>query len=410
MFTVGNGTAQCINVNSFNLRYPNPDNATFNWYMGDGRTYNTTNINHTYARPDTYRVRLVTTSPQGCIDSARVDLTVHPQPSGSITASDVRICEGTPAVLTATGGVRYDWYRNNTLIPNAIASTYNALLAGTYTMEVTDANGCKNAGTNSVSFDVVAKPTADFLFDRYCIDLPVQFTNRSNSAASGAVTYLWDFGDGNTSTLREPAFTFSKEGAQNVKLSVTPTFCPQLVTTVQKEIRVEKPVPGMHYTPLNALTNRQLNLKARSLGVSGYTWNPSTFLNSATSANPVFYGNREQQYTVTYNTISGCTTVDTLLVRIFNEREIYVPTAFSPNGDGNNDRMYPFLVGISELKVFRIMNRWGVVVYEAKTDLPGWDGTFRGAPQPVGAYVWEAMGVDVAGATLVRKGTFTLIR
>jgi gliding motility-associated-like protein len=95
---------------------------------------------------------------------------------------------------------------------------------------------------------------------------------------------------------------------------------------------------------------------------------------------------------------------------VFKEREIYVPKAFTPNGDGRNDRIYPFLAGIRELKFFRIVNRWGVIVYESKTDLPGWDGRYNGKDQPVDGYSWEAEAIDIYGATIQRKGTVTLLR
>ena len=72
--------------------------------------------------------------------------------------------------------------------------------------------------------------------------------------------------------------------------------------------------------------------------------------------------------------------------------------------------MYPFLVGLKELKTFRIINRWGAVVYEAKTDLPGWDGNYKGKPQPMDGYVWEAHAIDYEGNVVIRKGSFTLLR
>jgi len=73
--------------------------------------------------------------------------------------------------------------------------------------------------------------------------------------------------------------------------------------------------------------------------------------------------------------------VDSQLVKVFKEVNIYMPKAFTPNGDGNNDRIVPFTVGIKQIRMFRIINRWGVIVYEAKTDIKGWDGNYKGAPQ-----------------------------
>jgi len=91
---------------------------------------------------------------------------------------------------------------------------------------------------------------------------------------------------------------------------------------------------------------------------------------------------------------------------------IHVPKAFSPNGDGQNDRLFPILVGISNLQYFRVYNRWGVLVYEARTygTSIGWDGTYKGTPQPMETYIWVAEAVDVLGKTLKAGGNSILIR
>jgi gliding motility-associated-like protein len=57
-----------------------------------------------------------------------------------------------------------------------------------------------------------------------------------------------------------------------------------------------------------------------------------------------------------------------------------------------------------------VINRWGKVVFESTTDIPGWDGTVNGKPQPIDGYVWEAEAVDAYGNIIRRKGTVTLIR
>jgi gliding motility-associated-like protein len=157
------------------------------------------------------------------------------------------------------------------------------------------------------------------------------------------------------------------------------------------------------------VSNQPLSLKARNIG-NAFEWRPSSFLDNAKSNNPVFRGQQEQMYGIRITNPSGCITIDSQLVRMFPEREIYVPTAFTPNGDGRNDYIFPYLVGIKELKHFRVINRWGVVVFEAHTDLPGWDGRYQGKPQPMQGYVWEALGIDLEGKNITRKGSFTLIR
>jgi len=109
---------------------------------------------------------------------------------------------------------------------------------------------------------------------------------------------------------------------------------------------------------------------------------------------------------------NGCIVYDTLRVKVSATTGIFVPKAFSPNGDGQNDRLFPVLVGVSQLRYFRVYNRWGVLVYEARTSGSniGWDGVYKGVLQPLETYIWVAEALDVLGKTLKAGGNTILIR
>jgi gliding motility-associated-like protein len=89
---------------------------------------------------------------------------------------------------------------------------------------------------------------------------------------------------------------------------------------------------------------------------------------------------------------------------------IYVPRAFSPNNDGTNDLLKPILVGIADFHYFTVYNRWGNIVFTTTDPNQGWDGTFKGVPQPVETYLWIAEGIDVNGRKIVAKGMTSLVR
>ncbi|MGN6804104.1 MAG: gliding motility-associated C-terminal domain-containing protein, partial [Ginsengibacter sp.] len=108
---------------------------------------------------------------------------------------------------------------------------------------------------------------------------------------------------------------------------------------------------------------------------------------------------------------AGCTAEDTIRVNVYKVLpDLYVPDAFTPNGDGINDFFRPIPIGIRQLNYFRVYNRLGQLIYSTTLQKQGWDGTFRGRPQDPGVYVWIAEGVDYLGKKLVRKGSVTLIR
>ncbi len=90
--------------------------------------------------------------------------------------------------------------------------------------------------------------------------------------------------------------------------------------------------------------------------------------------------------------------------------EIYVPTAFSPNGDNKNDYLRPILMGFKKVNYFRVYNRWGKLVFQMQTDKPGWDGKIFAVPQNTEAYVWIIEAIDVDGKIHLRQGSSVLVR
>jgi gliding motility-associated-like protein len=90
--------------------------------------------------------------------------------------------------------------------------------------------------------------------------------------------------------------------------------------------------------------------------------------------------------------------------------DFYVPSAFSPNGDGLNDVIKPITLGLRSIDVFSIYNRWGQQVFTTSQMGAGWDGRFKGKLQDAGTFVWFAEGTDYTNQKLKRKGTVVLVR
>lgn len=179
--------------------------------------------------------------------------------------------------------------------------------------------------------------------------------------------------------------------------------------TAFQEVSIEYPRRGISYPVQYAVINYPISLEARNFGAS-YLWQPPLFLNSATSSAPVFNGTADQLYTIEITTAAGCVTVDTQMVKTVKSVEMYVPTAFTPNNDGKNDYLRPVLMGVKELRYFRVYNRWGQIIYESRKPEPGWDGRFNGEMQGTQVFVWMAECLGLDGRIHQRKGTSLLIR
>jgi gliding motility-associated-like protein len=87
-----------------------------------------------------------------------------------------------------------------------------------------------------------------------------------------------------------------------------------------------------------------------------------------------------------------------------------MPSAFTPNGDGRNDNIYPICVGIKQLNFFRIFNRWGQLIFSTSQIGKGWDGRIAGALQGTNNFVYMVQAVDYLGKTIFKKGNLILIR
>jgi gliding motility-associated-like protein len=193
-----------------------------------------------------------------------------------------------------------------------------------------------------------------------------------------------------------------------MKLSVSSEQCPSPLYTVQQIINVDEPARAMRYPVNYAVVNLPLSLRARPIGVD-VIWSPPIHLDNASSYTPVFVSGIEQLYTITLKTLSGCVTVDTQLVKINKSIVIFVPNSFTPNNDGLNDILRPFMIGIKELSYFKIFNRWGQLIYQTSKLQDGWDGRLKGVPLGTQTLVWMLEGIGADNKKYQAKGTTILL-
>jgi gliding motility-associated-like protein len=156
-------------------------------------------------------------------------------------------------------------------------------------------------------------------------------------------------------------------------------------------------------------------LATASPDVVEYSWTPASLLNNATILRPTTNLQADQLFILTVKDFAGCKGKDSVLIRVYegegnNQPTYYVPNSFTPNGDGLNDIFRAVPVGIASTDFFRVYNRSGKVIFDTKSFMRGWDGSYNGIKQPSGTYVWIVKGIDVKGKPVVKKGTVLLLR
>ncbi|MHA4812121.1 T9SS type B sorting domain-containing protein [Flavitalea flava] len=145
-------------------------------------------------------------------------------------------------------------------------------------------------------------------------------------------------------------------------------------------------------------------------GFESFRWTPATGLDNAAIRDPVASPEGSVTYTVLASTAAGCRALGKRSVKVYSVSDIFVPNAFTPNGDGHNDVLHARPVGIREFKYFAIFNRWGQRIFYTADPSIGWDGSTGGRYLNGATYVWMAAGIDYRGVLLERKGTVIIVR
>lgn len=357
----------------------------------------------------------------GCTSTVTVLLTEPPLLSVSTSALPANVCEGASVQINAiaTGGTAgYTTGWNPGPLVGA-SQTVTPASTTTYTATVTDANGCTASSTLPVV--VNPQPVASFTGDvnTGCAPVCADFDDLSTIASGTIATWQWDFGDNTTFSSQDPAVhCYTNAGLYSVQLIVTSAAGCSDTITVSNLISVS-PVPSaaFGYDPAQVTTLTPLvQFNDSSVNATSWLWNFGDLSGStSTDQNPSFTFTGEGCYPVMLivNNAAGCADTAEHDVCIAPEVAVYVPNAFSPNGNGLNDVFIPAGTGISESGYrFMIFDRWGNLLFETTDIHQGWDGRERGKSDicQIDTYVWKLKWVDVVGVEHDLIGHVNLVR
>ncbi|MCC6383838.1 MAG: gliding motility-associated C-terminal domain-containing protein [Bacteroidia bacterium] len=409
--TISNNSEICSGESTtFDLTFTG--SAPFTYYYSNGT--NTFGPFSTSNNPETVQVSpgisqtytLISISDANCAGtvSGSATVTVHPLPLPSITGI-TDVCEGETSTFTATSGfVSYQWNTGQTLPSITVTAT------GTYTVTVTDANGCKN----SISKDFTAHqvPVASFSTDSTltCEGYIVHFVNTSTYPP--ASIFNWTIGNMGHSNLISPSFVFTQSGIYPVKLVITTSF--GCIDSLTQNIQIEMPpLPVAEFTvnPKEAsLVNGLISFTDLSQHAVSWYWD---FGNGQTSTlqHPGCIYDEPGTFVVTLvvTNIAGCTASYKEDVYI---TPFFVPNAFTPNLDGFNETFFDvgYEMNIASYSM-SIFNRWGQKVFQNDSYTKTWNGTDKsGNPVPEGIYVYAIKMKTLSGKDYYYSGRVTLVR
>jgi PKD repeat protein len=290
-----------------------PGPLSYQWAFGDGSTSTAANPSHTYLTNGNYGVRLIVTSPQGCVDTIKKDplfrigaaMAAFTGPASACVNEKVSFANASPPTI-----VNALWDFGDGTTSTQLSPTKEYTVAGTYTMRLI-ANFGSCYDTVQKLFTVSAKPTAEFTVTKgaFCnLPAPVQF--KSLATGSG-LQYTWNFGDNTSSTTANPLHLYTKEGTYTVRLIVSgPGNCSD--TIIKKDvIVVQKPRLRIEGLPQNGCGPVSINPTATlstSQAITSYQWNFGDGTSSSLPA-PQHTYNKAGTYNVklVVTTAEGCT-------------------------------------------------------------------------------------------------------
>lgn len=367
------------------------------WNFDDGSTQSTVNARKRFATSGSHDVRYRIYADNGCAgDTTKtVNIINGTGPQLTFTISG-KYCVDSAITLTSSlpagGGTVFWWdFGGNqlTTAANNFAVFTNTTAATNIIVKhsATVTNGCSpdtvqkiipsiNTNPASAPFTISGSPA--------CPQQALQFS----SPATGIATWRWDFGNGTGNQVPPFGYSYNTAGNYTVKLTIADANgCGSAETTNPVTIT---PAPVVN-AGLDKLISygSSTTLDATITNATNYNflWSPSVSLSSATVLNPLATPLVTTTYTITAtDKVTGCSAKDAVTITPISK--LYIPTGFTPNNDGKNDKWEIPGLALYPDAVVSVYSRWGEKVYEAKNYYSNpWSGLFKGQMIP-GMYVY----------------------
>lgn len=344
------------------------------------------------------------TSPLGCVGSATNEIIVIPTPTINATANPLTICAGKTTTLSALSATNYTWSPGTDVTSiNSNITSANPSATTIYTVVGTNGvapNLCTSS--NTVQIIVIQNPTIT--------TSPEQVICEGNSTliyALGANNYTWSPST-NVSNIHNATTNVYPAGSGIFIYTVTGTNNNCSTTeTVQVTVNPLPIVNAGQDTTIN-IDNTVVLIGTGDTQV-GFI-NPSDGSVLECNYCPTVTVNPQNStcYTLEGINLFGCKATDVVCVTVTKDWDVFIPNAFTPNGDSKNEVFIPVGYAIDKIEL-TIFDRWGHVVFKSHDDLIGWDGTKNGKVCEQGVYIYQAIITAMSGEVAKKTGHVTLI-
>lgn len=390
------------------------------WDFGDG-VGSSTDEDPTYSYVGTgdFDVTLVVETAAGCTDTVTQQVSVNPTPDVQFTAGNSCIGDDVTIANNTTPNdntiAQWDWTFGDGNTSSNVQPVHQYSGLGTFTIQLTATSDSGCIASASQDVEVYPYPTTGFSFSAFegCAPFDVVFEDESTINPNYSIgSYEWSFGDGNTSTSGSPSNTYTSSGTFDVSLITTTQDggCSDTLAYSDLVTVFLTPEASFYFDPENPTTlNPTIQFFNTTTDGAEYIWNFGDG-NTSTAVNPENEYLEEGSYFITLIATNGiCTSSASDSITINPETFIYIPNAFTPNGNELNDGFIPKGIGIIDFNM-TIYDRWGNQLYYTATMDEPWNGLLDGREMPADVYVYRIDIVDILGEERCYRGSVTLVR
>jgi len=286
----------------------------------------------------------------------------------------------------------------------------NSINPGIYPVEITDAHDCQLTSEYEILEPEIQLPDLEAIDNTVCLGEYVEFTDLSFSELN-IVNWEWNFGDSQSSVVQNPEYLYSYPGNYDITLAITNVEGCVVDTTLEDYITVY-PLPEAHFVssiPEGANCDLIIEFTNSSVGYSDLQWDFGDD-NSSYLSDPIHSYSETGDYLVQLRVITEFLCEDTTYLDVRPQilATLFVPNAFTPNGDAVNEQFFALGDCYEEFEMW-VYDRWGSNVFYTDDNSIGWNGDFKDQFCPIGTYVWEAIYKDGQGY-VTKRGIVNLIR
>ncbi|MCT4580748.1 MAG: PKD domain-containing protein [Flavobacteriales bacterium] len=399
-----------------------PDSiSSWSWDVDeDGvEDYSTSTVVHQYGVAGEYDIVLTVGASNGCENSLTQTITRYPAPQANFS-TDVTCINGGGARFmntstVSTGSIvlnNWDFGGGNGSTQESPNYIFPSIGSFPVLLEVVSNHGCVDSVIQNVN--VLPKPSAGFIQDttQGCPIMCITFSDTSNDSG-GIVEWNWKFeNDYGESNEQNPAYCYASSGIYDVGLIVTNVEgCMDTLENNGLITIHATPVSDFMVSPTSTdVQNATVNFTNNSIDAAAWRWDFDDGSGyNYSDYNPIHLYSDSGHYEIeliVYNA-NLCTDTSYQIVEILPVDDIFVPNAFSPNGDGINEVLY--VRGFIDAISFTIFDRLGKKVFVSDNIKDGWDGMINGKDALEGVYTWYVK-AEINGKTYKLKGDVTLIR